>query len=574
MTTTVLLLTTPLAMAQSEEAADDMTLAITSSGQGLSRSTALQAGTMVRGQWTDTPPVLTMEQQRALEEGMASSTRPGPLGPTAVVPAGQPTGPAVPAPDMITMRRPGIFDPREQGATSVTQHERLTGVEPSAPLGAIAANPPNTFTYFRSTGIPSSGIAGGYSRVSSTQEPSTVENGKVVFQTGNWYATRSYNTGVTWQFLDPFTLFGSGFCCDQVTVYDQSRNHVFWLLQYSDRIVLANSVGTDLTNWCFYSLTPALFGLPANTVLDYNDLALGKNFIYWTTNLFTGASGALIVRFSLDAMAACGGLSYSFVTRADTFTFKPVQGAQDVMYWGSNWITGKPFGTSFRAFSWAENSATYFFYDRVIDAFAFMTRNSGQNCGSVSGAVANWCQFSDSRVLGGYRANGVIGFSFNAKQDVSHPFPYSRRVSFRESDIAYLGKSELWATWVALLFLSLAPDQRGNIGGVFYWGGGTGTTNHYPGTGILIQDDYSPNQPWGVSFGYSGAFNTCTSQGFYRWGDYATIRPFYPSQDTWVASGYRILGNHCGSAGWYSQPINVHFGRERDRGSVTRWWVQ
>ena len=65
---------------------------------------------------------------------------------------------------------------------------------------------------------------------------------------------------------------------------------------------------------------------------------------------------------------------------------------------------------------------------RSIPAFTFYYRNGGQNCGSQSGTVKNWCQFADSRVLGGYVANGIVGFSFNAKQDASdasqtQPYP-------------------------------------------------------------------------------------------------------------------------------------------------------
>src|SRR5438874_2227380 len=89
----------------------------------------------------------------------------------------------------------------------------LTTIQASTPS---APNAYDTFTIFRDSTIPASGIAGGYGYASYTMEPSTAGNGKYIFQTGNWYASRSYDNGSTWSYLNPFSMFGSGYCCDQV----------------------------------------------------------------------------------------------------------------------------------------------------------------------------------------------------------------------------------------------------------------------------------------------------------------------------------------------------------------------
>jgi hypothetical protein len=280
----------------------------------------------------------------------------------------------------------------------------------------------------------------------------------------------------------------------------------------------------------------------------------------------------------IDSLLTCGAWSGSYVYRTDSFTFKPVQGASDIMYWASNW-TDLARGSTMRLFSWAENSGTYFWYDRTgLPAWSFMTRNSGQNCGSLSGtSVKNWCQFADSRVLGGALVNGSpsaeLYFSFNAKQDANHPFPYTRIFRFRESDKVYLGMAEIWASWSAFQFASLSPNARGDLAMNVAWGGqAVGGTAYYPSGGVLIQDDYSPSQPWQRRDYVFGAGNACTSTGgLYRWGDYLTVRPSYPAGFVWVAAGYAIKGNHCGSPGWFSQPHNVVFGRSRDAGSYHRW---
>src|SRR4051812_10771648 len=41
--------------------------------------------------------------------------------------------------------------------------------------------------------------------------------------------------GSSWTFVNPYTLLprpGIDFCCDQVVLYDSSRNLFFWLLQH------------------------------------------------------------------------------------------------------------------------------------------------------------------------------------------------------------------------------------------------------------------------------------------------------------------------------------------------------
>ncbi|MFG2059570.1 hypothetical protein ACGFI9_36715 [Micromonospora sp. NPDC048930] len=435
---------------------------------------------------------------------------------------------------------------------------------------AKALNPPITApgapstlatTILRDSAIPASGISGGSSFVSNTQEPSTDANGGNIFQTGNWYATRSTNNGATWSALDPFTIFGSGFCCDQVTQYDPIRGRQFWLLQYSDHLVLANASAAGagaFTSWCWYTITPSWFGQPSTTSIDYNDMTIGNNYVYISSNLFPsgGGSASGIIRLPAAAMSTCGGFSYNYLTRTDNFTFKLTPGSTDTLFWGSNW--GQTNGSSFRVFAWAESSTSYSWWDRTVASYGFFTRNSGQNCASANGVVTNWCAFADSRTLGAYRAAGVLGFSFNARQDGSHPFPYTRIVWFNESTKAYLGAGDVWGSWGAIQFMSLAPNNAGRVGGVFAWGGGTGTTAYYPGgaaytTGATTIENNSNFFLWGQG-------NTCTAAGgIPRFGDYLTARTYKANPSTWIAAAYAFKGGNCGSPGVYSEPHNINF---------------
>jgi hypothetical protein len=372
-------------------------------------------------------------------------------------------------------------------------------------------------------------------------------------------------------------MFGSGFCCDQVVIYDPGRNVWFWLLQYNDgHLVLANS--SDLVNWCSYTWSPAQFGFSGK--IDYNDLALTTNYIYIVSNIYpsTGGMGSTIARLPIDPQLSCSGFDYGFFTRTNLgFTWKPVSGATDVLYWGTNWFG--TLGSSFRVFRWPENSGTISSFNRTLGTtFAFYTRNSGQNCGSTDGVVKNWCQFADSRVLGGARYSDPDGtarlvFSFNAKQGGPFrlPFPYTERVHFRESDIGYIGSDRIWASGYAFQYTSLATDARGHVGMTSIYGGGTGGVDYYPSGSVFLNDDVAPNQPWDRGDNAVGAGNPCTDDGLFRYGDYMTTRPLRPTNLAFMGMDYILTADACTTPN-AAEPHQAIFGRERDLpGAHDRW---
>lgn len=521
-------------------------------------------GTLVQAEYSDHAPKFTKAEKKALKKALNQAHRKGP-----------PAGPSVEA-----------------------EAEPGNGLAEAAALeSSLAPQAANTFTIFRNTTLPVGAVGGSWANVSGrAQEPSTGANGKNVFQTGNWYASRSTNNGSTWTFVNPNTIFGNhptgniAFCCDQVTLYDPIHDRQWWVLQYGTGVAgqgglkIANSSGSSLFgSWCYYDINATWFGFANATDagIDYNDMAVGKNFLYISSNLFpaSGSSHAGILKLPIDPMLTCGGFSYSRYRDTTHFTFKLVQGTHRTMYWASNWgswsCSGCVNGNAIRVYQWPESNNVISWWDRSIASYVFYTRNSGQNCASASGTVKNWCQFADSRVLGGALSEGVLHFSWNAKQTTNRPFPYTRWVRIRESDKVYLGYWDLFAQWGALQFLSLSPNNDSAIGGTFAWGGGTGTTNYYPGGGLLLNDDYTTDvgNTWtnGISYFLYGAGNPCTSSGLYRWGDYLTVRPFYPAGYAFIAANFAIKGANCGSAGSFSEPHNVVFGRGRDAPEYDRW---
>jgi len=455
---------------------------------------------------------------------------------------------------------------------------KVTSVSPSVTSKSVTAPGPNAVSslqMFRNTTVPTTGAT------SSVSEPSTDQSGKNIFQTSNWTSQFSHNNGATWTSLNPFTIFGSGFCCDQVTVHDPGRNLQLWLVQYGNHLTLATSSANNLSTWCTYTLTPqALLGRPAGEAFDYNDLAVGTKFLYLTSNLFgsTGSfTGTAMVRLNLDGLAACAATGFNQTVRTDLFTLKVAQGTTDVAYAASTNLNAGT-GSTLRILTWPENSTVVTTVNRAIAAFNFMSPSSGQNCGSPDGVVNNWCQRTDSRILGAARGNGLVRFSFNVRQigaATARPFPYTRIQTFRESDLALIANQDLFGTTVAHQYMSMAPDRRGHIGYVDTFGGGVGTTHFFPGAMIGIVDDFAPNFPGSVSFFLFGSGGGClNSDGRRRWGDYNTARGGYTGAGQWSATSWARTTNTnvgCGTP----TPIslkNVVFGRSRDLASYLRFY--
>ena len=457
---------------------------------------------------------------------------------------------------------------------------------------AIAATPLDP-AIFRSNLVPFLGQRSG------VNEPSVDGSGKYTFLTGNWYAARSSDNGATWTYVNPFASYtgSTNFCCDQLTAYDASRNRQYWLRQYSAHLEISNSPGNNLASWCTYKFTPAMFGITAaGANFDYNKMALSTNYLYVTTNVYANAGylGALVFRVSLNDQPTCGSAGFGwFGPRNTEFSNAPVNGASDTMYWGTNWMSGGTIarGTGMRVFRWADNSGTVSWFDKPIDSYSFMSVNGSQRCGSATGAVLNWCQRTDSRTTGnGYIAlaslaqkssmgswdnDSVVGFAFNANQDTAHPKPYIRRVYFRTSDVAYLGRSELWNPTVAFLYPDLAVNARGHVGMVWAWGGGTGANNYYPGYGFTIDDDINQTQSWYTNYYVFGAGNAClnTSDNTRRWGDYLSIHTLNPSKLVWIASGFRMnAATNCvsGQSVPQAEVRTFVFGRLRDQQAYIR----
>ncbi|HYV01220.1 MAG TPA: hypothetical protein VEM93_02620 [Actinomycetota bacterium] len=447
---------------------------------------------------------------------------------------------------------------------------------------AAQASPADLSTY-RNVSIAPAAASG-------VDEPSIAANGRFVLVTGNWYAAYSTDKGATYTYLNPFTAFGSGFCCDQVVDYDASRNRFIWEAQFNNHLALISASGTNPASYCYWNITPQQQGEPSGAVFDYNHLSVGRDFAYMTSNVYGGNPGSVskIMIFPLDTLAACGSLGYGYYTRPE-FSWGTVHDTGDIAYLGTNWTSRYTLGTKFTIFRYLEQTNQGFVNDISIDPFTFEFFGGSQYCGSADGVVLNWCARTDSRMgdsgwlaissqaeanSGGNAYNDeIVGFAFNAKNDANHPRPYIRKIYFRTSNLSYIGYAEHWASWGAFQYPGTATNHRGDLLTRWAWGGGTGSTHYYPGSGYSLQDDISPTQPWIYRYSQYGAGNPClNSDGLRRWGDYLTARSYNPTRDLFVHVGFALAGNAGGCGSTAPVRVNIQIvGRERARPSYLRW---
>jgi hypothetical protein len=155
---------------------------------------------------------------------------------------------------------------------------------------------------------------------------------------------------VTFSYISPYNLpsdFG-GFCCDQVTVYDPTRDLTFWSLAYypdsngNDGLCLAMAIGpsgVSSNTWMLWNVTPDMAGFPPCQGVDYPQLALISNYLYLTANILEeskGTTAAVIYWFSLDDLGPPNpSPPFSYMWLDNTLTFTPVSGATTTMYWAT-----------------------------------------------------------------------------------------------------------------------------------------------------------------------------------------------------------------------------------------------
>ena len=418
----------------------------------------------------------------------------------------------------------------------------------------------NDLSIFQNIGLSDIDTSG---QTSTVGEPSVANNGREIFVTGNWYATRSLDNGGSWEFLSPYNTLPSvdgGFCCDQTVLYDPSRNLLFWLLQYVKqnntntlRVAVKSGSAAGNNNWYWWDFQPTSVNAAwSNEWFDYNHAALSNNYLYVGSNVFRTTDDiwtrSVVLRLPLDALANGTALNYNYFQSTENFSLRCVQGARDVMYFSSHNNQRQ-----IRLFSWPENNP------RVSQQDVNISRWNDGQYSAPSSDGKNWLGRCDGRMTGGWVGNGTIGFAWSANRiDTSRPLPYVKVVRLNEQSKAVIDEPDIWNPNFGYAYPDISPNDRGDVGISLFRGGGS----FFPSHVIGVWDDAS--RQWKLQIAKSGT-NSPTDG---KWGDYLGCRRHAPNGLTWLAAGYTLQGGGDRSN---IEPRVVHFGFERDRGAALRW---
>jgi hypothetical protein len=422
-----------------------------------------------------------------------------------------------------------------------------------------------TFTVFKKSLINS--VCSGCAQA-TVNEPTAANSGKTVVETSNWNIAYTLNGGATpivWGNLNPYS-FSTGFCCDQEVVYNADRD-VFLLLQLdyagegaaSNGLALSVARGSTPTSWCTYKFSGAIGGGATDTP-DFPKIAISNNNVFITWNDYppnAGFARSGLARMPLDALAACSGFNYSFLTRTTEFTFAlaRTQTAHDQFYWVSNWmLDGTVNGQNLRIFWWPDNSGTFFWVTRGINAYTFGT------------AACNWCGRLDPRyesvviTPAEYRAqanSAFVGDQILEVATTAGPSSFSSGNNyvvynyFKLNSLAYIGNDQTFNTSFSFGYPGCNVNAKGYVGCAEVQG-----VN--PGGIIILQDNVNPTQPWGFNFVVGGISANSS------WGDYVETNPWIPGGGPFQT----VLWNLNGST---VQPYYIVWGRGSDTNDYFRW---
>ena len=217
------------------------------------------------------------------------------------------------------------------------------------------------------------------------------------------------------------------------------------------------------------------------------------------------------------------------------------------MYWGTHIDNA-----SIRIYQWAEADSMPSSTDVNVSAWQ-MPNPMGMPAVCPAPDNLNWCGRTDGRILTGWISNGVIGFMWNASQGSGalgdFPFPYVHVARFDASTLALIDEPIIWNASGAFIYPAVTVDDRGDIAGTLYFGGG----GNFPIMTALIMDAMSPAPPppWEV-YAFRGS-----DEGANSWGDYYSSRRNISNGTTWVITGQTLEAGLVQT--WY-----VWMGRPQD----------
>ncbi len=439
---------------------------------------------------------------------------------------------------------------------------RQPATPPAADEGDAAGPLAGNFRYFTNRQcIPT----GANLSTSSSVEPSAANNRDTVWQTGNWFAALSKDSGQTFTYVSPYTFFPAvdgGFCCDQRVEYVRSHDLTVWYMQnsYSSttgvgsvRVAVAPGRealrSLDPNDWTRYVFDPTRFGYPINHWFDFPDVSSDDTWFYWTSNVFRRNSdgtntsiAAVCVRMDLADMQAGRPVSFS-TFRGDVgnngggFSYRLANGGDgSSMFWADT-VTS----STIRIWEWDAAGVTWL--DRSIASFTSTT----SSCPGPDGR--DWLGKATGRIRGAWGKSSEIGFVWTCNAQSGRPNAYLRMARFRSSDRSLIAEDDVWSNTLCFAYGAADTNSNGDIGLV----AAIGSATTFVHTSATIIDSY---QPWGSSLSFVSMGAGTAGPDNNRWGDYYDVQRNWVDQRTFVGTGHAMTSPSASTSRY------VWFGRD------------
>jgi len=451
--------------------------------------------------------------------------------------------------------------------------------------------------------------------VSTTYYPPDVSGAvgdKVVLMTTNYNLHMSIDAGATFKVVDPTTMFPAdntygGWGCDQIIIYSLAINRFLWLMQafagtggkrskndVGQNIVrLAVASPTDIVNhiahpelaWIWYDFDSNYFGLGPNRWMDYPDLSIGDNFLYYATDVrsdFLDAKGKkvnstvgrLIARMSLMEVRDGQINNLRFTQPSNSASAIKSQITQDTrnqVFWASHKTN-----TTLTVYSWDEASTSYAWRDVPVRGWP-----NGGDDGTLGSLQCKAPDFADwlnlggigNHILGALRRGNEIWFAWTAhsgndgRGGFSFPWPHVQIVKINDTDFSLIDQVQIWNPDHAYAYPNLAGNTQGEVGVSLAWGGGS--TSSYGSHAVGIIGDFVVWYPEASELTLQRQVLDSTGNPVVdsagnpvmqtRWGDYVTVRRALPNGRLFGGFGYAVLKD--ASVTGKPDPYFILFGR-------------
>jgi len=419
--------------------------------------------------------------------------------------------------------------------------------------------------------------------------------GGVVFATANTYGAVSTDDGLTFKLVDPSTIWSKvfsptkdsagklidkGLCCDQVVRYLPTIDRFVWLLQFwqgdapkgglINKVRIAVAKPDDIRTkgasgpgvWTYWDLTSETFKLGENW-MDYPDLAVGKNFLYFSINKVD--TGGFVVRIPLAELRDGKTLNMNYT--AAGVCAKMTRNASTELFWGIHGST-----SSIIVYSWKEDSSKYSW--RTVPLTSWSRDFTAPDPAgkpwilgvagffNVQGAARRY----NLNPFGEYLFN-ELWFAWNAGRDASNPYPSIELVRLDAGTFSVIQQYKIKYSNFAFAYPDLAANElRGgelagyDVGFTYLWGG----NSFYGNSGVgLFRLGATPGQKLmkdNIELASVGTSDFSPDGG--RSGDYLTVNPHLSQPGVFSAFVYRVLKDSTVPSGWRWEPRAIRFGRE------------